>query len=113
VDRKRYLAAALAPGLELGHAERDIVILRVELWGEKNGRRTRIVYQLIDRRDLATGLTAMNRTVGFTASIGAQLIGRGAIAKRGLLSPVTDVPYNVLIGELAERGIQVTSMIQG
>jgi hypothetical protein len=41
------------------------------------------------------------------------LIGRGAIDRRGLLSPVTDVPYDVLIGELAKRGIQVTSMIQG
>lgn len=109
VDRKQYLAAALAPGLELGPAERDIVILRVELWGEKDGRRTRAVYQLIDRRDLATGLTAMNRTVGFTASIGAQLIGRSAITKRGLLSPVTDVPYDILIDELAKRDIQITS----
>ena len=109
VDRKQYLAAALAPGLELGPAERDIVILRVELWGEKDGRRTRAVYQLIDRRDLATGLTAMNRTVGFTASIGAQLIGRGAITKRGLLSPVTDVSYSVLLEELAKRDIQITS----
>ncbi len=111
VDRKRYLAAALAPGLELGRAERDIVILRVELWGQKDGRRTRVVYQLIDRRDLATGLTAMNRTVGFTASIGAQLIGRGAIAKRGLLSPVTDVSYDILVKELARRDIQITSRL--
>lgn len=109
IDRKRFLAAALAPSLQLGPAERDIVILRVELWGKKHGRRTRVVYQLIDRRDLETGLTAMNRTVGFTASIGAQFIGRGVISKRGLLSPVTDVPYDVLADELAERRIQITS----
>jgi saccharopine dehydrogenase-like NADP-dependent oxidoreductase len=54
----------------------------------------------------------MSRTVGFTASIGAQLIGRGAIAKRGLLSPVTDVPYDVLVGELAKRNIQITSAVE-
>jgi lysine 6-dehydrogenase len=110
VDRKRYLAAALGPGLELGPAERDIVILRVELWGQKDGRRSRVIYQLIDRRDLTTGLTAMNRTVGFTASIGAQLIGREIITKRGLLSPVTDVPYDTLVEELAKRDIQVAAM---
>jgi saccharopine dehydrogenase-like NADP-dependent oxidoreductase len=109
VDRKRFLAAAMAPRLQLGPGERDIVILRVDLWGKKGGRPTRVVYQLIDRRDLETGLTAMNRTVGFTASIGAQLIGRGTIAKRGLLSPVTDVPYNIVVDELAKRDIHITS----
>ena len=112
VNRKRFLAAALAPRLQLGPAERDIVILRVEVLGRKDGRRARAVYQLIDRRDLETGQTAMSRTVGFTASIGAQLIGRGAITKRGLLSPVADVPYNLLVEELAKRDIQITSMVQ-
>ena len=29
---------------------------------------------MIDYRDLDTGLTAMSRTVGYTASIGAQMI---------------------------------------
>lgn len=109
VDRKRFLAAAMAPALQLGPAERDIVILRVELWGQKAGRPVRSSYQLIDRRDLETGFTAMNRTVGFMASIGAQLIGRGAIARRGLLSPVTDLPYDIVVSELAKRGIHITS----
>jgi saccharopine dehydrogenase-like NADP-dependent oxidoreductase len=112
VNRKRFLAAALEPHLQLGPVERDIVILRVEVWGRKDGRRARAVYQLIDRRDLETGLTAMNRTVGFTASIGAQLIGRGAIARRGLLSPVTDVPYDILVDELAKRDIQITARLE-
>lgn len=109
VDRKRFLAAAMAPRLQLGPDERDIVILRVDLWGKKDGRPIRVVSQLIDRRDLQTGFTAMNRTVDFTASIGAQLIGRGIIAKRGLLSPVTDVPYDIVVDELAKRDIHITS----
>jgi saccharopine dehydrogenase-like NADP-dependent oxidoreductase len=51
----------------------------------------------------------MSRTVGYTASIGAQMIACGQIAKPGLLSPVNDVPYDLLIRELQKRGIQVTS----
>ena len=50
----------------------------------------------------------MSRTVGYTASIGAQMIGSGVLAKRGLLSPLGDVPYAHLVDELARRGIQVT-----
>jgi hypothetical protein len=30
------------------------------------------------------------------------------INRRGLLSPVTDVPYRILADELARRGIQLT-----
>ena len=66
---------------------------------------------MIDFRDFETGFTAMNRTVGYTASIGAMMIGTGQITKRGLLSPVTDVPYETFVRELDKRGIRVTSEI--
>ena len=78
-------------------------------WGLKLGRRRRVSYQLIDYRDLNTGLFAMNRTVGYTASIGAQLIASGQITQRGVLAPVTDIPYDLLASELGKRGIQITS----
>jgi saccharopine dehydrogenase-like NADP-dependent oxidoreductase len=108
VDRKRFLAAAMEPHLQLGPQERDLAILRVEAVGMKNGEKTRGVYQLIDRRDLETGFTAMSRTVGFTASIGAILVGTGQIATRGILSPVKDVPIDLVMKELADRGVRIT-----
>jgi saccharopine dehydrogenase-like NADP-dependent oxidoreductase len=108
VDRKRFLAAVMEPHLQLGPQERDLAILRVEAVGMKNGEKTRGVYQLIDRRDLETGFTAMSRTVGFTASIGAVLVGTGQIATRGILSPVKDVPIDLVMKELADRGVQIT-----
>ena len=77
----------------------------------RDGRPARAVHQVIDRRDLATGLTAMSRTVGFTAGIGAQMIVDGRIAGRGVLSPVRDVPYEPLVGELRRRHIEVTEVI--
>ena len=109
VDRRRFLAAALEPHLRYGDDERDVVVVRIEVSGIKNGERQRVVYQVIDRRDLDTGFTAMNRTVGFTAVIGAVMIGVRQITKRGVLSPVNDVPYATLVRELQARGIQVTS----
>ncbi len=109
VDRKRFLAAAIEPHIQLRDQERDVAIVRVEVRGKKAGKRTRAVYQLLDRRDLETGFTAMSRTVGFTASIGAQMIGTGKITRRGLLTPARDIPYELLVGELAQRGISITS----
>jgi len=110
VDRKRFLAAAIAPHIQYATHERDMVVVRIEVTGTAGGEKRRIVYQIIDRRDLETGFTAMSRTVGFTASIGAQMIGTQKIARRGLLSPVNDVPFESLSQELARRGIQITSV---
>jgi lysine 6-dehydrogenase len=109
VDRKSFLANAIEPHIQLGPDERDIVIVRVQVSGTQGGQKKHAVYQIIDRRDLQTGFTAMSRTVGYTASIGAQLVGSGQIDQRGVLSPVTDVPYDLLASELEKRGIQITS----
>jgi lysine 6-dehydrogenase len=111
VDRKHYLVAALEPHLQYRTDERDMVILRTEVKGKKGNRTQRVVVQMIDRRDLQTGFTAMNRTVGYTASIGAQMIGSGKVTKRGVLTPINDIPYLDLKRELAKRGILVTSEV--
>jgi len=108
VDRKRFIATVLEPHIQYAAHERDVVVVRIEVKGAQGGKERRAVYQVIDRRDLETGHTAMSRTVGYTASIGALMIGSGQIAKRGLLSPVNDVPYEPFVQELAERGIRVT-----
>ncbi|MBN2354693.1 saccharopine dehydrogenase NADP-binding domain-containing protein [candidate division KSB1 bacterium] len=108
VDRKKFLASIIEPQIRLKEDERDIAVVRIEVEGKKNGRKKRCVYQVIDRRDLQTGLTAMSRTVGYTASIGAQLIGTGILSKKGLLSPVSDIPYNIFKEELERRNIHVT-----
>jgi lysine 6-dehydrogenase len=109
VDRRRFLANALAPRLQYADDERDAAILRVEVEGVRDGAARRVVHQVIDRRDPATGLTAMSRTVGYAASIGAQMIGQGLITRRGLLSPVTDVPCKPFMDGLAARGIDATT----
>ena len=54
----------------------------------------------------------MSRTVGYTASIGAQWLGSGEISRRGLLSPIRDLSYQHLISELARRGIIVQANIE-
>lgn len=109
VNRRKYLAAALEPLLQYGPDERDLAIIRVEVAGRRGGTPVRLVREVVDRRDLQSGLTAMSRTVGFTASIGAQLIAGGVVTKRGLVSPVTDLPYDTFLAALAARGIAITS----
>ncbi len=111
VDKKRFLASVLEPQLRYAPGEVDLGILRIDVKGVKGDKTRRIVYEVIDRRDPQTGFSAMSRLVGFTASIGAQLIAGGIISKRGVLSPANDFPYMILKEELGKRGISITSEV--
>jgi len=99
--------------LQYQENERDIAAVRVVVEGVKDGKYKRVIYQMIDRRDLYTGLMATQRTVGFTASIGAQMILRGDSKQRGLLTPIRDIPSDIFIAELRKRGIQIQRQEMG
>jgi len=107
VSPLQFVHDLLVPQLQYSPTERDVAGIRIEVVGLKNGQRKRIIYQMIDRRDLDTGLLAMQRTVGYSASIGAQMVLNGQITKRGLLSPTRDVPSDIFIAELEKRGIHI------
>jgi saccharopine dehydrogenase-like NADP-dependent oxidoreductase len=107
IDPRKYLENLLAPQLTLQDHERDLVIVRVDVQGKKNGRNITKTLEIIDRKDLETGFTGMSRTVGFTVSIGAHLLSSKAINKSGVVSPVFDIPYDLFFDELKKRNITV------
>lgn len=107
ISPRQFVHDLLSPQLQYRDDERDIAAIRVVVEGVKDGQTKRVIYEMIDRRDLDTGLMAMQRTVGFTASIGAQMILRGDIKQRGLLTPTRDIPSDIFIAELEKRGIQI------
>ena len=88
--------------------ERDVALIRVDVKGSKNGKEKRVIYQLIDYRDLDTGFTAMARTTGFTASLGAQLILRGKIDKKGIVTPL-DLDFDVIVEDKTSATAQILS----
>ncbi|WP_334138646.1 saccharopine dehydrogenase family protein [Thermovirga lienii] len=88
--------------------ERDVALIRIDARGYSNGKPIRVINQIIDKRDLKTGFTSMQRTVGFTVSIGAQMILQEKISEKGVLSPI-QVPFQPFISELAARDIVFTS----
>lgn len=90
-----------------GKGERDVALVRTDARGLKDGKPWRVVCQVIDKRDLETGLTSMQRTVGFPASIGAQMILDGRLDRKGIVSP-SEVPFEEFMKELGARGITWT-----
>jgi lysine 6-dehydrogenase len=106
VTPREFMIKHLEPRLQYGPGQRDAVILRVDARGE-GGASDRLVLELIDYGDPVTGLMAMNRTVGFPASIAAQMLASGQISARGLLSPIQHMPWTTLVEELSRRGITI------
>ncbi len=112
ISPRAFLSKCLTPRLQFEESERDVALLRVKAWGLKDNKKLKITYDLIDYRDLETGLFAMNRTVGFTSSIGAQMILEGKITQPGVLSPVRHVPPHEFMEEIKERGMQVERKVE-
>ncbi len=87
----------------LPHDEPDAVLVRVEVVG--GGKRLR--YDIIDRYDEATGLSAMMRTTAFPASIVALMMARGQTTSRGALPQERCIDPELFMKELAARKICV------
>lgn len=86
---------------------RDLVALRVLVEGERAGARTRVRYELIDFYDEENGISAMERSTGYSLSITGQLQAEGSVAARGVRTPDQAVPPEQYILALAERGVRI------
>jgi lysine 6-dehydrogenase len=91
---------------------RDLVALRVVVEGRKNDEPIRAVYDLLDFYDEANGISAMERTTGYSLSITGQLQLTGRARSPGVFTPDQAVPADAYIAELAQRGIRIQHRIE-
>jgi len=105
VPREVFIACA-TPHLTRPE-EPDLVALRVTAEGRRNGHRTRIRWELLDRQDERTGITAMMRCTGYSLSIVGLLMGRDVLDEAGVFLPDETLPADRYLDELAARGVQV------
>ena len=83
--------------------------------GTKGGVRQRIAYWLWDEADRVTGISSMGRVTGFSAAIGAVMIGKGLISERGIVPPEDCIHgdlYRLFMQELERRNIHVLETIE-
>lgn len=104
VPRKLFIACATP---HLNHpGEPDLVALRVMVEGEEEGEPVCLVWELHDRSDPETGISAMERATGFSLSIAGLFLGRGFIPA-GVRPAYRALPYAPYLEELERRGIAV------
>ena len=88
-------------------AEPDYVLIRLEFVGTKDAARKRLRYDIVDKFDEATGLSAMMRTTAFPASIIAQMAARGDVKMRGATPQEKAIDAEKFVAELAQRNIKI------
>ncbi|HSN87092.1 MAG TPA: saccharopine dehydrogenase C-terminal domain-containing protein [Thermoanaerobaculia bacterium] len=102
-------AKLLFSAWQLAEGEEDLTVMRVAVEGEKDGRKVRFTWDLLDRYDRATRTTSMARTTGYTCTAMVRLVAAGLWTRPGVTPPelVGREPAAVdfILKHLAARGI--------
>jgi len=88
---------------------KDLVALRVIVTGKKGGKPKKAAWELIDYYDAEHGISAMERTTGYSLSITGQMQARGEV-KKGVNTPDECIPAKEYIDALAERGVELREL---
>ena len=108
VPRDAFIAT-VAPGLTKS-AGRDLVALRIEVTGGgRNGKRA--AWELLDRYDERTGISAMMRTTGYSLAITGVMQADGRISEKGARTPDEAVPFGPYVEELRKRGVEIREIL--
>lgn len=106
VSPRDVAVAAMGPKLRKP-AGRDLVALRVVVVGTKGGKPVTHTFELVDRFDEKSGITAMMRTTGFSLAITGLLQAQGKVTPAGVHTPDECMPGELYVAELARRGIEI------
>jgi lysine 6-dehydrogenase len=87
--------------------EPDYVLVRLDFVGKKDGETKKLRFDIVDRQDEQTGLSAMMRTTAFPASIIAQMMASGDVLLRGATPQEKAIDSEKFVAELARRNIRV------
>ena len=110
-----FLLSVIEPKLKAAEGDADVCVMWNTVTGTKNGHKMRIDYYMWEEADTKNGISAMGRVTGFPAAIGAKLIGRGEIEKKGIVAPEDAIEgkvYQNFMEELTKKNITVLEVPQ-
>ncbi|MEW6260297.1 MAG: saccharopine dehydrogenase C-terminal domain-containing protein [Thermodesulfobacteriota bacterium] len=108
----RFLVEWLEPRLQYAADEKDLAVMHNVMIGEREGKRQKLISNVLIERDLNSGIMGMALGVSTPACIAAQMLADGTISKKGVLSPVCDIPPQPFFDALRKRGIQIDFRVE-
>jgi saccharopine dehydrogenase-like NADP-dependent oxidoreductase len=105
-----FILSVIGPKLKAAEGDSDVCVMQNTVTGTRNGHKMRIDYYMWEEADTENGISAMGRVTGFPAAIGAKLVGRGEINKKGIVAPEDAIEgkvYRSFMEELAKKNITV------
>jgi len=88
--------------------EPDYVLVRLDFVGTRDETQSTLRYDIVDKFDAATGLSAMMRTTAFPASIIAQMMAKGDVLERGATPQEKAIDPDRFVAELERRNINIS-----
>ena len=94
---------------KLDPEEEEFTIMKVIIEGEKDGKKKKIEYNLLDYYDKATKTSSMARTTGYTCTAAVNLIAKNLFTEKGVFPPELIGKYKncfeFVINYLKERNV--------
>lgn len=106
----------LFPLWELKPRDKEFTVMKVIIEGEKDKKKYRYTYNLLDRHNEKTNVHSMARTTGYTATMVLRMLAKGLFDRKGICPPEyigqkTDCVDFILSG-LKDRGIVYHEVIE-
>lgn len=93
----------------LGGNYEDAVLMRVLIQGTQEGQERTLVYEMVDRYDEETNLTAMKRCTSIPTAAAALMIASGKITGGGAAPPENVLPKEAYCQTVADFGLRVNT----
>lgn len=104
-----FTSKILFPLWEIKEGDEDFTVMRIIIEGEKNKKKIRYTYNLLDRHDKETNIHSMARTTGYTATSIVRMLSKGLFDRKGICPPefigADSKCTDFVIKELKKRGV--------
>ncbi len=96
--------------------DKDLTVMRIIVEGTKDDKNLRYVYDMLDMYDEEKETISMARTTGYTCTATAELVGKGAFNKKGIIPPEIVgknlEAYESIIDYLKERKVVLHERVE-
>ena len=111
-----FTSKLLFPMWELKDRDADFTVLKIIIEGEKDNKKMRYTYSMLDYYDAKTKVHSMARTTGYTATTVLRLLAKGLFDRKGICPPeyIGQKPECVefVLNGLKERGVIYHQVIE-